>query len=736
MNYCRKCGAPLPENAKFCTHCGTPVEAVTPAIPQAEEVVEEMAPAVAEAELLPDEPVLAEEDSFIPQIEEGQELPLPEPPEELPVPEVSVEAPAAVPVPPPPVQDQAPPPAYPPQPPVYAAAPPPVQGGQPPYGYGAPPPPYPPQHPAYPQGQQPPMGGYPGYPPAAPPKKKKRWWIPVVIIVVILALLAGAWALFGKQISNVFASTEKRWKNAETSASLIPQDSLLQTLRETSGEMLKQDKYGSRTELTVDVKADALPDEMKEVLTALTALRFSVESKVDTKASHFHTSIGLGKRGDSRDALSLNFYDAEDHLVIDVPQILRNPLAVSQSTLEDLTGSEDLGISFNDLFTSSGKLQESMAAMTGKTLDEIEDGLKKIFIKHAGSPELVKGESVTVGSVTQKLDYYKVTIPEDRFPAMMKEMITYLRDSKEIKKLLEDLDQVFGAAAGGYGDSVYDSFVESMNDALKDLENNPEDFKVRTERLLYVDSKNNPVGGQFTFTKVEGREEEKFVLTGLHTVSGADQAQLLRIEIPDGSALEFQSEYTVKSGRYNGTYTIRSKESEWYETTRFETVAKGTFTEFELRKAGTSLYPVGQLTMEISMDDAGYGAPDKIKLTYQGKVESSDRLEATLEIAIGGDMPVTVTLGMNYIPLAAKDIVFNNVLPPGYIDLADEDALMGLMMDESIMTNLMSVLDDLGIDLDAFGGLSGGGSWDDDWDFGDDDWDDDWDFDWDFGDDD
>jgi len=96
----------------------------------------------------------------------------------------------------------------------------------------------------------------------------------------------------------------------------------------------------------------------------------------------------------------------------------------------------------------------------------------------------------------------------------------------------------------------------------------------------------------------------------------------------------------------------------------------------------------------------------------------------------------TVTLGMNYIPLAAKDIVFNNVLPPGYIDLADEDALMGLMMDESIMTNLMSVLDDLGIDLDAFGGLSGGGSWDDDWDFGDDDWDDDWDFDWDFGDDD
>jgi hypothetical protein len=37
-----------------------------------------------------------------------------------------------------------------------------------------------------------------------------------------------------------------------------------------------------------------------------------------------------------------------------------------------------------------------------------------------------------------------------------------------------------------------------------------------------------------------------------------------------------------------------------------------------------------------------------------------------------------------------------------FVDMSDEDALMELMEDETIMENLMSALSQLGLDLDEF----------------------------------
>lgn len=551
--------------------------------------------------------------------------------------------------------------------------------------------PYPPYAEAVPSSPAPAYTAY------REPPKKKRWWIPLVIILVVLAILAGVWFAFGNSIKSLFLSDNQKWQKAEKAAGLIPEDSLLYELKTASTDILNRPKAGYETEISFDIKADALPDDMAGILTVLSGMRFNVLAKTDLNETdpHFYTRVALAKRGESSEALSAEIFDAGDYLLIGLPEILSSPLAIHKDFLsEALDDSSGLSLTIDDSFGSMGELRASLGTFFDEDLDEIIEEIKEIFITYAQDAELVKGEELTIGSVSQKLDYYIVSVSADDTPAMMKEILILLRDNKAVNALISELSTMGLSLEDSFDPS--EEFVDAINEALAELEDYPEDFRIEIQRKLYVDKKNNAQGGEFILKNLE--LDESISLSSLHVIDGSKHAQKLKLVDPYGMSVEYKSEYTLKDELYTGSYTLTGSEA----GSSMMGNLSGSFSDFGLKKADNELYPVG--TLSLTYDDPS-GYTDPISLKYEGKVEAG-KLTASLSLGTDADgSPISFALNFSLRSLPDSELKFKNEMPADYIDLSDEDALMGLMMDETIMTNLMSALEDLGIDLNSLLGF-------------------------------
>ena len=552
----------------------------------------------------------------------------------------------------------------------------------------------------------------------------------MVIVAVILALLAGSWFVFGDQIRSLFMSTEQKWQKAEKTFGLVPEGTLIHDIRTSSEKLSRQTKFGATTDLTLDLQIDEMPDELAEILTIVSSLRFHLENKVDLDEDdpHFYMQVGLGKRADSDEALSLLLYDAEDHLVIEVPDILPRPLAIPRDFLEEVM--EDTGefdIPLDSLLTSSNSVRKAISSFSSDKLDTIADELKAIFSKYADKPELVKGEVLTIGGVSQKLDYYDVTVPADKFAPMAREILNYLKENNDIRKLLEELQDVsmvtmpypYGSAV-----SLHDSFVDAINDMLEGLDIYPEDYRIAVQRKLYVDKKNHPVGGEFILiNRIDGRVE-KVRIASLHVEDGGQHAQLFAFETPEDIGFEYLSEYRLKDKHYTGDYAIRLRDWSRFYDDEYHEMGRGSFTDFALQAVDDGLYPVGEITYTIrDLQDLtyDYDAPESVTVKYNGAVEKG-QLVATIELAMDvEEMPIKLKLGITHAPLAQSSLTFKHELPMNFIDLSHEESMMELLSDEDMMNNLMSALEKLGIDPEI---LNGPDDFDDVYDWDDFDWDD------------
>ena len=105
--------------------------------------------------------------------------------------------------------------------------------------------------------------------------------------------------------------------------------------------------------------------------------------------------------------------------------------------------------------------------------------------------------------------YYDVTVPASAFPGMTKEMVTYLKNSKDIKELLEE----------GMPEDIYEDFVDVMDEVLDGIELNREDHEIEFRRKLYVDKKNNPVGSELIFSQRNEGELSTLRLASLYQLT-------------------------------------------------------------------------------------------------------------------------------------------------------------------------------------------------------------------------
>ncbi len=726
MKICRNCGAEARDEARFCTKCGTPfpLEAAEPTFEGVSEP--EAQPVAAPFEQpVPEAPAPAGD--YAPQAW-GEQPPQaqPVPPAYEYAPQAQEQQPVAAPVPPPygygyAQQPQQAPPAYEyvPQEQQPIAAPP-----QPSYdyGYAQQPQQAPPAYEYVPQEQQPTYGyaqqpespqaapsyGYPAQEPAAPkPKKKRRWLIPVIALVVVAALLLGTFLIFGDQIKGLFSSPEKKWLNAEKALIAGDKDSLLGSLQGSFTKQLDRKKFGSETSIEIDVKTDQ-PDAAA-IFDIVKKLRLTLGSMVSTEKDdfRFHAKVGLGNRDKDDDAITLQIYNVDGNIVINAAPIIEDPLVIRGEALEELM---DLDDNFSDLFKDGladfMNMANSFTELQAST-EKMSNDLLDIVAKHAEKPEVEKGEELSLEGISQKFTKYTVVIKAEKTREMVKDMLAYIRDSKEIRKAVEELGKFMEKMdTTGSNSFDYDDFVDSMNEAIKELDDHGDDFLIEFRRELYLDNKGKPQAG--TLTIYQGEDKDKvFTLSHTHVESNGKHAFEFIAQPEDETGMFFRSEYTLKNSRYSGSFELGTSNDD-----EEKVVLDGTVDNFGFEEADGQVYPVGELSFKPKAPEPGaYSSiPQEMSFTFEGEVEKKSdgpHWLATFAVDIEDNYtgPIKVNLSIDHRNLPEKDITFESKMPTDYIDVLDEDNLEELFTnDPGVLMRLMAALSELGIDISQFMG--------------------------------
>ena len=117
-------------------------------------------------------------------------------------------------------------------------------------------------------------------------------------------------------------------------------------------------------------------------------------------------------------------------------------LRISQETSEEDVAEIFVRVNSCLLYTSTdllfnllGSSQNLLDLFSEEKLDKMISDLRDIYYKYTGEPTRVKDYSLTVGDVTEKVDYFEAVIPADKFGDFAKEILTYIqmciRDSTE-----------------------------------------------------------------------------------------------------------------------------------------------------------------------------------------------------------------------------------------------------------------------------------------------------------------
>lgn len=522
----------------------------------------------------------------------------------------------------------------------------------------------------------------------------------MLALVLVAAIAVGAWFLFFKkgEGKKSFANDEEAWHAAEEEA-LFGENNILGRLRSSANKFIKSGKFGTSTSISFAI--NSLPDmgmggQEAAVLDMLKNIRATLDAKfsLDGESPQFSYNIGLAGKDASENAATLNIYNVGNDIVVSVPELLDKPLLLKQDALSEfLTDEMGPGVSADLLFDMLGSGQDLLDLFSEEKLDKMISDLRDIFYRYTGAPTRVKDYSLTVGGVTEKLDYFEAVIPADKFGDFAKEILTYIRDHEDIKTFLDDLSK--SLPAGAMGNPV-EQFQTALDQAMTQIDNNPDNFKAEIKRILYVDADNNPRGGTVTLiNKADNANGEEVTLESVTARDGDKGSYRLRLAgvnygYGSGDALNFTADYTEKDDLATGSYKLVAPNVE----------ISGTYTDFGFYTDDDTFYPVGEFRVDLSnLPVPGLSGSE---IVYTGKMEK-DHLIAT--IGVKGDVegsPLDVGLEFDLYQMKESDIKFESSLPADYIDITDETALQALTTDQALMMKAMAVLNKLGINIADF----------------------------------
>ncbi|NLB09235.1 MAG: hypothetical protein GX832_06150, partial [Clostridiales bacterium] len=474
---------------------------------------------------------------------------------------------------------------------------------------------------------------------------------------------------------------------------------ILGRLRSSANKFIESGKFGTSTSISFAI--NSLPDmgmagQEAAILDVLKNIRATLDTQfsLDGESPQFSYNIGLSGKDTKENAATMNIYNVGNDIVVSVPELFDKPLVLKQDALSELLADEmGSDVPTDLLFNLLGSSQNLLDLFSEEKLDKMISDLRDIYYKYTGEPTLVKDYSLTVGDVTEKVDYFEAVIPADKFGDFAKEILTYIRDHEDIKTFLDDIGKSFPAEAMG---NPVEQFQAALDQAMAQIDNNPDNFKAEVKRILYVDADNNPRGGTVTLiNKADNANGEEVTLESVTARDGDKGSYRLRLAgvnfgYSSGDALNFTADYTEKDDLATGSYKLLAPNVE----------ISGTYTDLGLYTDDDTFYPVGEFRVDLAnMPLPGLNGGE---IVYNGEMEK-DHLIAT--ISVKGDVegsPLDVGLEFDLYQMKESNIKFENSLPADYTDITDEAALESLMNDPSLMMKAMAILNKLGINVADF----------------------------------
>ena len=531
-------------------------------------------------------------------------------------------------------------------------------------------------------GWTPPPSYGPGIP---PPRKKKKGPLIALIIILVLALAAaGAYALFGREIRRLILGNKATYLRIEAIQ-----------LKEDASEMARQmTELGSRAEAPPAGGHDfSLSLDWPDNMSGMDPVMQATLESLDIQGRLLYDRVGTSPRyfaaidllTGTEPLLTLEGYYDPERLILGLPGIISRYVMIPREMMDDY--SAQMGIDPQDTGEALGLADSLLNFDLGVSELQLAGSLHAyidIMLDHIDSVTYDKGQTLEVGSVSQKYDRFTMTIGDENARKMIEQILLTLRDDEIMFRMVSEIGKMSAGLNSGmldddeFGEVVVPEMTlaewqQTIDVLLAEIEaEDPDREPFTIVQSIYVDPSDRVYGRDFqivddsglTVLQIEQYQPEK----------DDDGAVLLRLD-SEGDGITYQNLFTWDENREtrSGTITISDSES---------TLMDINYSGYEQARIGSRTYILGDFDLTLHDDEP-------VALRYQA---SRDGERVTMNIGIQDLMDMR----LGYQEINAAEVTFPTFSTDQLVSISDSEGLAGLI-DENAMTELMRIAQQLGL---------------------------------------
>ena len=321
------------------------------------------------------------------------------------------------------------------------------------------------------------------------PVKKKKGLKPVIIGVV--AALAVAGVAFGayKAVGGMFTSPKAAFRSAVKRDASSTVDFVGKAFDSAKAKYKKYaEGYGYEGDMVVE-----LSDSGKEQLASALGeddldwfdkASLKCDGNVVSGSMDFNATLVLN----DVDLLDMKLYMDEDMLQMQFPDLSDSVITYDVSTLNSLTG----GTSLLDAVDMNARFAEAIP--DSDQLKKVTDRYTEIVVNNINDVKKSSDE-VSASGVTVKATKLTATITGEELLEIQKKVLEQIPEDEELKDIIVNGYDVYSEMSRlNYGvsltgEEVYESFIDSVNEALENIEDEDEPEET-LEYSIWLSGKN------------------------------------------------------------------------------------------------------------------------------------------------------------------------------------------------------------------------------------------------------
>lgn len=557
------------------------------------------------------------------------------------------------------------------------------------------------QQPAVAPYQPPAVTGYANYqqpqaapawqqPAPPPPKKKKKGLLVALIIILVVVLAGGATYIFaGRSIRRLIMGNKAAYIALESEQLRRNATDMVDMLVDLGNRQERSEIGGQTVELQFDL-SDNQQFMDPSTLAVLENITWRTRTLYDRQGGSARYFAGLDILAGNEELLKIEGYYDENQLIVGLPGLLDKFIWAQGDDLDMLT--EDLELEIGDVEQSMSMASLFLNMDLGIDEAKLKASVYKIIdivLEHIDEAEFESGQTLRVGQVMNEYDKYTITIGHESARQMMLEILTVLRDDREIFSLVNEFMK-FSMTMDPYAYEYYDYYEDdpiswtdwqdNLDSLIDELENSDDDEEFTIIQSIYVDKDDQIVGREIRL--IDEIADTVTTIRHYQPVMEDQEAQLIQVETEE-ETVELRNIYRRRDDKLSGRLTYTVDSSEYISVD---------YTDYQKSELNGRSYILGDFS--INMPVAGdAGMPTAVN--YSGSI-----VQGQFVMNLG--IPDLGSIKVGYQEISPDNVVFPTYQADVLVSVTDQEGLYGLMT-EDVMERLYSIAMELGFmpdDLD------------------------------------